>query len=439
MPADPASFEVSTTARELQLPATTCSGPRWWKLIPIEILKLGGLLLIIPSLTNIKKGFFGGNTEKAAAVQSVSDSLRSVFTMLVIVQMGQASDTVGRRPLIILSIWCTLMPLLCLAIFPDQLYYYFVVFTLSGLLGGQVSPASKAYIVDCSSDEDRAKIFGLQGAVISGVVAVTPALAGLIANSYGQRVLRITAAVVVSLDALVAVCLLPESLPRTKRQAFAFNLGCNNVIETLRQLVSRRGSFLWDMAVCRFVLSIITGVPSFLAFTSILDMKDADFALLMTISSTCGILVQTLIFQLAIRRGCSNISLIAFSFAVRVCVFGGFSLLPLFAEKWFLFSLTAFLSLDRMYAPAFDALITQGGKDDKGFVLGAFAAVDSVSSIVSPLVMGSLYQVSRVAPFILVALLNLLCFVSIGRIRSRMKTPPDGDNEAFSSNTPYGL
>jgi DHA1 family tetracycline resistance protein-like MFS transporter len=314
------------------------------------------------------------------------------------------------------------MPLLCLALFPDQLYYYLIVFTVVGLLGGQASPAAKAYTVDCTSEDSRAQVFGLQGAILGGVVALTPALAGLIDRHYGQQTLRITAVCVVS-SSFIAARFIPESLPPSKRKGFeCSSFGCSKLGQTLQQLFLRRGSVLWDMAVVHFIGGAISGAPNFFAFKSLLDMQNEDYSLLLTINSITGIFVQTLLLKLAIRCGCSHITMMGCCMAVHVIVFTGYTLLEIFPAKWFLFSLSALSSLTKLYRPAFDALATRGLKDDKGVVFGTFAAVDNVGSLVWPLLMAGVYQVYRVAPFMLVAALNLLRLILLAKLRIRMRS-----------------
>lgn len=398
-------------------------GARWWMLLPIDLLKLGGLVLVVPSLTNVKTDFFHGDTSKAALVQSIVDSSRAVFTILVTVQLGQLSDTIGRRPLITLSVVCTMAPLMCLAFHPDNLYYYFAVFTLAGLLGGQTSPAMQAYVADCTDERDRARIFGLKGAIRSAMLMLLPSLAVLIEYYSGRRGLSF-AAVSVQFVAFIASCILPESLPKEKRKPFITSIGCSGLIQTLRQLFLRRGSFLFDLAVLRFLKGMTTGTPLQFALRGLLSLTDADFSFLMTLTGFCGIIVQSLILKLLMKCGCSPLTLIMFGIFVDACFLVRISLMSVFPAMWLLISLSVFHSLYLVYIPAFTSLATSGIQEDKGFVLGAFQAVDEVTSILSPLLMAAAYQKSHVAPFLLAACLNVVCFFYAVTI-SRPVTHPD--------------
>jgi DHA1 family tetracycline resistance protein-like MFS transporter len=393
---------------------------KWWKILPHDLLKLGGILLVVPALTNIKTGFFQGDTSKAALAQSVVDSSRAVFTLLVIVQLGKLSDVVGRRPVIALSVLCSLFPLSCLAFYPDDLYYYMVVYALAGLLGGQLSPASQAYIADCCPQDSRARIYGLRGAFLSAIVMVMPGVSTMIEYKYGRQGVT-TVAFSMQLGALVAVYFLPESLPKEKRETLIPSIGCGHLVKTLRQLSQRRGDILWDLSILEFLRGLCDGIPSFFAFKALLDLTDEDFALYITILGLAGILVQTVILRWMTRCGWSQLTMINFGIAVDVCGYLGYVSLATVRSKALLFVVSVIKALGRVYDPSLISLATQGIESEKGFVLGAFGAVDNVTSFVSPLLMGSFqYQVSPVAPFLLASLLNCLCLVFAFKLRARV-------------------
>lgn len=399
--------------------AESPSKARWWKLIPIDLLKVGGILLVIPALTNIKVAFFDGDTSKATLVNSIVDTARAAFTLLVIVQLGQLSDVLGRKPVLLLSAFASLLPLACLAFFPEQLYYYFGMSALCGLLGGQISPASSAYVADCCPQDKLARTSGLRGACISAVLAVAPMAGTVIESNYGRQGVTYTA-LAMQFGAVVATLLLPESLPKENRKPFVPSIGCGQVVKTLRELLQRRGTLIWDLSVLSFVKGLTTGIPLFFAFKSLLNLSDQDFGVLITVLGVCGILVNVVLLGCLTRCGCSPLTMINFALAVDALCYLGYCSLEQFPEKWWLLVLIVFMSLAGVYTPSITALATQGVDSDKGFVLGAFAAIGSVTSLISPLFMASLYQVSPLVPFLLTSLLNVVCLVFAFKLRARV-------------------
>jgi len=157
------------------------------------------------------------------------------------------------------------------------------------------------------------------------------------------------------------------------------------------------------------------------AFQKLVGMTDQDFSLLMTINGCCGAFAQAALLKILTRCGCSNLTIMLFAFVVDTGAYAGNSLLALFPFKALVFALSAARTLNRVYGPAFDALSTQGVKDDKGFVLGAFAAVDNITSVMSPVLMALVYQISPVAPFIVAILVNCLCILLVSLLRRRVK------------------
>lgn len=393
--------------------------PAWWQLIPIDLLKVGGILLVVPALTNIKTSFFDGDTSKAASVNGVVDTARAAFTLLVVVQLGQLSDVVGRKLVLFLNAFASLLPLACLHYFPENLWYYFGTSAACGLLGGQISPAASAYVADCCPQDKLARTMGFRGAAISAIVAVAPMAGTVIEGYFGRYGVTLTAFVMQVLAA-VGVLLLPESLPKENRRPFVCSVGCGQVVKTLRELSQRRGTLIWDLSILSFVKGLTMGIPLFFAFKALVDLTDKDFGILITIIGVCGILVNALLLPLLARCGWSPLTMINFALAVDALSYLGFCTLKEFPEKWWLMVLMVFLSLAGVYTPAITALATQGVDADKGFVLSAFAAIGSVTGLVSPSFMSSLNAISPLVPFLLAALLNIICLVFALRLRGRV-------------------
>lgn len=248
-----------------------------------------------------------------------------------------------------------------------------------------------------------------------------PALGSLLEHFRGQSALYMTA-VGIEIVAISLACFLPESLPQEKRRPCSAKEGLRAaVLQPLRKLFSRRGSLLWDLAVIKFLRGMTIGAPISFAMKSLLDFTDVDFALLLTINGIGQMLVQTLFLKFILTRGCSELTLVLFSFGVGVCFYTGVCSLSVCPWKVLVFLLTAFDSFTSVYSPALVSLITKG-QDDLGFVLAAFMVVDEITAVISPLVMGGAYQMSPFAPFVVCVALNVLCFVLTARLRSRAVT-----------------
>lgn len=99
--------------------------------------------------------------------------------------MGNLSDKFGRRPIILISLFGFAIDYVLLALAPT-IIWLFIGRVIAGITGASVTTAS-AYIADISTDEDRAKNFGLIGAAFGLGFIIGPVLGGLLGH-YGARV-----------------------------------------------------------------------------------------------------------------------------------------------------------------------------------------------------------------------------------------------------------
>src|SRR5688572_29876257 len=123
----------------------------------------------------------------------------SLAQLLASPLLGELSDRWGRRPVLILSLIGTAVSFAMLAI-AQSLTMLFAARIVDGLSGGNITTA-RAYIADITTEEDRAKAYGLLGAAFGLGFIVGPALgAGLSHVSYTAP---IWAAAIITLVATV--------------------------------------------------------------------------------------------------------------------------------------------------------------------------------------------------------------------------------------------
>ena len=72
--------------------------------------------------------------------------------------LGRLSDRIGRRPVLLVSIFGTFLGFLLLG-FARSLWVLFAARIIDGLTGGNISVA-QAYITDVTDDKNRAKALG---------------------------------------------------------------------------------------------------------------------------------------------------------------------------------------------------------------------------------------------------------------------------------------
>jgi DHA1 family tetracycline resistance protein-like MFS transporter len=125
--------------------------------------------------------------------------------------LGTWSDKWGRRPVLIFSLIGTVISFVMLAM-AQSLLMLFAARIVDGLSGGNITTA-RAYIGDISTDENRAKMFGVLGAAFGLGFIIGPALGGLFAHiSYTAPIWAAAAITVVA--TLLAWLWLPETVHR---------------------------------------------------------------------------------------------------------------------------------------------------------------------------------------------------------------------------------
>lgn len=132
--------------------------------------------------------------------------------------LGRLSDRVGRRPVLLISIFGTFVGFLLLG-FAGALWMLFVSRVVDGLTGGNLSVA-QAYISDVTDQKNRAKGLGMIGAAFGLGFIIGPAVGGAL-SVYGYAVPAFAAASLSAINLIAVFFRLPESLTVERRAAIA--------------------------------------------------------------------------------------------------------------------------------------------------------------------------------------------------------------------------
>lgn len=129
--------------------------------------------------------------------------------------LGRLSDRFGRKPILIISVFGTLISFLILGL-ARNIWLIFASRLLDGLTGGNISVA-QSYISDKTTAANRAKGLGLIGAAFGLGFIFGPAIGGSL-SQFGIQVPALLSAALSMINLILIAAILPESLSREDRE-----------------------------------------------------------------------------------------------------------------------------------------------------------------------------------------------------------------------------
>jgi len=357
------------------------------------LLDMLGIGLIVPVLPALVTSMQGGSIGEASALYGWFVATYALMQFIFSPILGNLSDAIGRRPVILVSLFGAGLDYLLMAFAPD-LTWLFVGRVISGITGGNIT-AAYAYIADVSPPEQRARNFGLIGACFGAGFIIGPAAGGFLGH-YGLRTPFMAAAGLTLLNALYGFFVLPESHPAERRRAFDWRRA--NPLATLRVL--GRFPIVSGLAAALVLASIAhQAFPStwVLYTTYRFQWTELDNGLSLAVVGITSIIVQGGLTGMVIARlGERRAVIYGMSLSVL-----NFALYGLANQSWMFYAIIVFGSIAGVANPAIQGLISkQIPLNEQGAVQGALMSLQSLTGIVGPILVTHLfgYFISDAAP-----------------------------------------
>jgi DHA1 family tetracycline resistance protein-like MFS transporter len=200
------------------------------------LLDITGIGIIMPVLPAYLSELSGVGVSEAAIEGGwlffVYAAMQFFFAPLV----GNLSDRLGRRPILLASVLTfSIDNLICAVAWSYPML--FIGRVLAGISGASYTTSS-AFIADVSTDENRAKNFGLLGIAFGLGFIIGPVLGGLL-GSFGPRVPFYFASGLAFVNFVIGLFLLPETLAVEHRRRFEWHRA--NPVGMLMQMRSYPG------------------------------------------------------------------------------------------------------------------------------------------------------------------------------------------------------
>lgn len=358
------------------------------------LIDITGWGIIIPVVPKLIEELIHADVSEAAKyggwLSFAYAFIQFVFSPLV----GNLSDKYGRRPIILLSLFGFSIDYIFLALSPTILWL-FVGRIIAGITGASVTTAS-AYIADISTDEDRAKNFGLIGAAFGLGFIIGPVLGGILGH-YGSRVPFYAAAVLCMVNFIYGYFVLPESLDKENRRAFDWRRA--NPIGSLKLL--RKHPEISGLVISLILIYIAShAVQSNWSFYTMFRFN-WDERMVGISLGVVGLLVG--LVQGLLIRWINPLIGDRKSIYYGLLLYGIGMLLFAFAtEGWMMFVFLIPYCLGGICGPALQSIITKNiPSNEQGELQGALTSLMSATSIIGPPLMTNLfyYFTHKAAPF----------------------------------------
>lgn len=370
-------------------------------------LDLLGFGLVLPFLADEARAAFG----VSAFVGSLLASIYSLMQFLFVPVWGRLSDRIGRRPVLIWSIFATALGMGGLGlslVFGGSVAWLFIARAFSGMATANLGVAS-AYIADVTAPEDRARGMGLIGMAFGLGFILGPAVGGSLAeisiHGHHGAVPCFVAGALSLVNLGWAFFGLGESLPSEKRSTEGRSLSPLN-LEAAKLTFSKPGVAFAIVVNFIAILSFTSLDQTFRFFNAdLFGMSQRQTGLVLAFIGVVAAAVQGgMIRPLSKRFGDSK--LIRVGIAVQSIAFGLLVVAPRFG-MWFLFVAGAVLAFGNgLTQPSVSAFISKKASvSEQGATLGTSQSVASLARMFGPAFGGFLYgEIGPRAPYVAAAL-----------------------------------
>jgi MFS transporter, DHA1 family, tetracycline resistance protein len=348
------------------------------------LIDMIGFGIIIPVLPGLIQELTHGSVSLAATYGGWLLAAYSITQFISSPIVGGLSDRFGRRPILLASLFGFTIDYLFLAVAPT-IGWLFVGRVVAGVMGASFTTAS-AYIADISTPQNRTQNFGMIGACFGLGFIIGPVIGGFL-GEIGPRVPFIATAGLTALNFIYGWFFLPESLKPENRRAFDWKRA--NPVGTLMNVLKYKvvaGLFL-SLVLLNIAVHAVQSnwayyvIEKFKWTTTMIGLSLAVVGLVFV--AVQGGLIRIILPKLGQYR----------TVYVGLLLYAtGFVLYAFASQSWMMYAITVVYCMGAISGPALQGIIAgEVPPNAQGELQGAFASLMSITSVIGPLLMNSIF------------------------------------------------
>lgn len=339
----------------------------------IDMVAIGLMIPVLPALVG---SFTESQSDQAFWYGAVTFSF-GIANFFGAPILGALSDRYGRRPVLLLG-FCGLAINFFATALSTALWMLIAVRLVGGAMQSNIAVAN-AYVADITPPEDRAKRFGLLGAMFGVGFILGPVIGGLL-GAVSLQLPFFAAGTLALVNLAYGYFVLPESLPHESRRPFEWKRA--NPVAALRSLTQ-----LKDTAPLVAVIAF-SGLAQFILYTTWVLYTTFKFGWgplengwSLAVVGVVSVFVQgVLLGRLLKRFSARRIAIIGLtSSAIAYFLYGAAP------EGWMMFAIIVANMLGFTVAAAIQSIISSAADEKtQGQTMGAVSSINSLMSVMGP-------------------------------------------------------